>query len=445
MSADRGYDDPAAGNGGSRTSRRRFLGTAAGAAAVSAVVVAGAEAAGTRPAQAQSTSEPGYYDVTDYGAVGDGSTDDTAAIQAAVNAAQTAGQGVVYFPVGVFCTSSPIVITQPNIFVQGECTPFSLSSGGLASDPLSVIRPVIVNGSVNWSQGTASQPAFLLWDAVTPGAAFARGGVQNLEIDGAGQTLTASGVGTYGHVTGFTVDNVAVCDMYGTTQIGIQNFAGTVTGNKTPDGNRYTNVVVNACYGGGLFLAGADLDVSFCHAQGSQNGDAFYIFAGGGNVRLNQCRGDLSYNGYHIDVEPSTPGSASVQLTGCTTQANQQNGLKVDNSATEGDFCPVYVANCTFQGDGTNGGDNAGIRLSGKVLVTVAGGGVLVGTQGSPPWAVACDVAQPLGLQMLGGFYNAINGFDYLSKTPAVSDIRVFGYFGSAWTENDTPALVTSL
>jgi hypothetical protein len=132
-------------------------------------------------------------------------------------------------------------------------------------------------------------------------------------------------------------------------------------------------------------------------------------------------------------------------VEGCTTQANQQNGLKVDNSATEGDFCPVYVAHCTFQGDGTNGGNNAGIRLSGKVLVTVVGGGVLVGSRSSPPWAVACDVAQPLGLQMLGGFHNAIKGFGYLNQTPAVSDVRVLGYFGSAWTEEDTPGLITSL
>lgn len=45
------------------------------------------------------------FDVRDYGALGDGVTDDTAAIQAAIDAAFTAGGGVVYLPEGVYRVS----------------------------------------------------------------------------------------------------------------------------------------------------------------------------------------------------------------------------------------------------------------------------------------------------------------------------------------------------
>jgi polygalacturonase len=51
----------------------------------------------------------GTFSVTSYGAVGDGSTDDTAAIQAALDAAGTAGGGTVSVPAGTFL-SGPIVV-----------------------------------------------------------------------------------------------------------------------------------------------------------------------------------------------------------------------------------------------------------------------------------------------------------------------------------------------
>jgi len=44
----------------------------------------------------------GWFDVTEYGAIGDGATDDTSAIQDAIDAAGTAGGGVVYFRAGVY-------------------------------------------------------------------------------------------------------------------------------------------------------------------------------------------------------------------------------------------------------------------------------------------------------------------------------------------------------
>lgn len=46
--------------------------------------------------------------VKDFGAVGDGSTDDTAAIQAAVNWSAGANRGVIFFPQGTYQITSPI-------------------------------------------------------------------------------------------------------------------------------------------------------------------------------------------------------------------------------------------------------------------------------------------------------------------------------------------------
>lgn len=51
-----------------------------------------------------------FYNVKDYGAAGDGSTDDATAIQAAITAANSAGGGTVYFPSGDYVTDSMITL-----------------------------------------------------------------------------------------------------------------------------------------------------------------------------------------------------------------------------------------------------------------------------------------------------------------------------------------------
>lgn len=43
-----------------------------------------------------------WFNVQDYGAVGDGITDDTSAIQSTINACSSAGGGTVYFPAGIY-------------------------------------------------------------------------------------------------------------------------------------------------------------------------------------------------------------------------------------------------------------------------------------------------------------------------------------------------------
>lgn len=59
------------------------------------------------------------YNVKDYGAVGDGTTDDQTAIQNAIDAAETAGGGIVYFPEGTYIVSGTPQVTGNNIIITG--------------------------------------------------------------------------------------------------------------------------------------------------------------------------------------------------------------------------------------------------------------------------------------------------------------------------------------
>lgn len=55
----------------------------------------------------------GWYNVKDYGALADGTTNDRTSIQAAITAAQTAGGGIVYFPKGTYNILSQITVVLP--------------------------------------------------------------------------------------------------------------------------------------------------------------------------------------------------------------------------------------------------------------------------------------------------------------------------------------------
>mgnify|MGYP001558778303 CR=1 FL=1 len=112
-----------------------------------------------------------WFNVKDYGAVGDGVTDDTVAIQATIAAATAAGGGVVYFPRGVYIVGGALQDTSrsnaqlllPIIdYVDGEQVTIVLRGAYPPPPIVSVIgtTPVpdghsIVKGTLNTASGTA--------------------------------------------------------------------------------------------------------------------------------------------------------------------------------------------------------------------------------------------------------------------------------------------------
>jgi hypothetical protein len=76
--------------------------------------------------------------VRDFGAVGDGVTDDTAAIQAAFTYAATLGVKRVYFPAGIYKITSPIAITGSNWEIYGDGESASTILAGADGDMLQI-------------------------------------------------------------------------------------------------------------------------------------------------------------------------------------------------------------------------------------------------------------------------------------------------------------------
>lgn len=83
------------------------------------------------------------YDVTDYGAVGDGTTDDASAIQAAIAAAIAAGGGRVYFPK---TTASWRIKTEIVSISTGSKYPNVTLCGEAGAGPIRVAGAARING-----------------------------------------------------------------------------------------------------------------------------------------------------------------------------------------------------------------------------------------------------------------------------------------------------------
>lgn len=90
------------------------------------------------------------YNVKDYGATGDGSTDDRAAIQSAISAANSAGGGVVYLPAGTYMLSSSLTLPS-NIHLQGVGPASILKhpNDAVSTGYLALVNTDTVNGNNN--------------------------------------------------------------------------------------------------------------------------------------------------------------------------------------------------------------------------------------------------------------------------------------------------------
>jgi hypothetical protein len=121
----------------------------------------------------------GLYNVKDpaYGATGDGTTDDTAAVQAAIDAAYTAGGGTVWFPPGTYMCNT--LTLKEKVCLEGACreTTFIKSRAAeplvqrlptLAFERYGTIRNLLLNGNSTGTKGIEVQYGYnLSLDRVT--------------------------------------------------------------------------------------------------------------------------------------------------------------------------------------------------------------------------------------------------------------------------------------
>lgn len=125
-------------------SRRRFFQGAALGASVPSAFLAGREWSEMLrlPGRGATYAALGYVDARQYGAVGDGAADETAAIQAAIDAAAAAGGGLVLLPAGTF------IFSQGSVAGYGLVVKTGVRLRGLG-EGVTVLK--VKSGSVEWT------------------------------------------------------------------------------------------------------------------------------------------------------------------------------------------------------------------------------------------------------------------------------------------------------
>ena len=237
--------------------------------------------------------------VKDFGAKGDAVNDDTTVIQAAIDAAASAGGGNVYLPHGIYNISAKLVIPA-NVRMEGESEATIIDNiNAVGGDAVEVDNPVYQYGGIaNLTiRGNASSGDGLVLNGVTSGHYTTS--FRNIRlVDHGGNGLVLSGAVYY-----CTFDQIYCRDNVG-HGVYIHDGGGAFR----PNANTFLNI---NCINNG--------------------GSGVYLEKGNGNVFLGGSMQGSTVHGFFIDTADSTvifgTWLEGNTTSGITTTANSRGSI----------------------------------------------------------------------------------------------------------------------
>jgi hypothetical protein len=286
------------------------------------------------------------FDVKKFGALGDGASDDTAAIQAAVDACHIAGGGTVWFPKGLYkLSNNPIKLysgVTPSIVPYSNVTLAGAGSDGNSGSILAQSTPSVdvikgLNDAANGAQavgntiknltvrndagGTNSGNGLYLAQQSPWGPSFQQWHIQDVRAVG------FQGVGKYG----FNFESIIVSTVERCITVGCANgffLNGALTSQFSSVStsvtflNCYANMALNGAIG---YRCTDNTYVSFigCAADYSvSSAGSAYLVEGSNAVTFQGCGFEVAggvtlSNGFKIIFDANANPSSQIVLTGC--------------------------------------------------------------------------------------------------------------------------------
>ena len=185
----------------------------------------------------------GFYNVADYGAVGDGTTDDTTAITDTFDAADATGGGIIYFPP----TASYYKITS--LITRTGAYKYHLLGGGSRYGPARVHQATANTGAFKFapSTGTANRDKAVV--------------IENLVVSGAGGASSGKGIEAANDIH---MERCFVYGFYDGLYIGTESYYSYVSHSTFTDCDHTAitldstnNTTIDTCRITGLFSGGS--------------------------------------------------------------------------------------------------------------------------------------------------------------------------------------------
>lgn len=284
----------------------------------------------------------GFITPQDYGALGNGVNDDTAAINNALNAAPIGG--AVFMPPGVYTTSSPIII-PPTVRL------FSEHSSHIDS----------VTCSIQPSASFTGASVILFVDQTTGGYSIPSNQQSLFDITLDCTLLTGStidGIQAQGFVHGLIVQDVQI------RQPPNHGVAFVSNGSGSSYSHRFTRVAVWHSGSHGFSPSITDSTWIDCESIGA-GGSGFNFAGSAANSLFIGCRSEFSgVNGYSFNGAWGTGnGSGGMTFTACSTDRSVGHGISISATGT----VPLVFTNMMLRRDGSNGTGNA-LNVNGATI-----------------------------------------------------------------------------
>lgn len=293
-----------------------------------------------------------------YGAKGDNSTDDKAALQAAIDATAAAGGGTVYLPYGIYRISDSLTL-KSKVTLRGA---HSTAWVNRFPTSLCAIKP---------TSAFAGECAISMLGADITGSSGNEGNcrIYDLELDGSALPAgSVSGIHAQGEVLDVVLARILIKQF---THNGIHTNVG--TGTKAPHDWYLDSVVAyqNASYGFSMSMT----DGYFRNCVATTNSGDGWLLGPFGSLTFDCCQ--ALWNSQHgLNIAGGTQ-VGNVALVGFLTDRNGRDGIHLGASSGSGSP-PIVITSASLNRDGRNsgsgGGAYAGLRVDGCANPVIVNG-----------------------------------------------------------------------